>query len=138
MPTGRARSYLDAVGVVACEVLLLGFFLESGPLLGTVDFSHLATWLRTSSPEGALTALLRLLGTAVSAWLLGSTVLYAAAALTRKRGLLRGLHLFTLPVLRQRAGQRPRLLRWWPHRSGAIRHWLRRLRTPVPRPSSNH
>ena len=70
-------------------------------LLGTVDFSHPGKWLQSTSPDMAFTAMLRLLGLAVSGWLLLSTFLYAAATLSGKRGIIAKSRLITLPALRR-------------------------------------
>ena len=101
MATNRVRGYLDAVCVLACEIVAFAFFLRASSLLGTVDFSHPGKWLQTTSPDMALTALLRLLGLAVSGWLLLSTFLYAAATLSGKRGIIAKSRLITLPALRR-------------------------------------
>ena len=52
----KQRGYFDALGVLICEVSLLVVFLRANSLLGTVDLSHFTTWLRTTSPERAVTA----------------------------------------------------------------------------------
>ncbi|HYA44780.1 MAG TPA: hypothetical protein VED59_04175, partial [Acidimicrobiales bacterium] len=101
MAARRARSYLDAVGVLISEAAILAFFLKTARLLGVVDLSHFGSWLRTTSSFTALTALLRLLGIVVFGWLLASTVLYGAATLSGKRRALRWSRLVTLPVLRR-------------------------------------
>ncbi len=101
MKTNRLRGYLDAVCVLLCEVLAFAFFLRASSLLGTVDFSHLGKWLQSTSPDTALTALLRLLGIAVSGWLLLSTLLYAAATLSGKRPIIAKSRRITLPMLRR-------------------------------------
>ena len=97
----KQRGYFDALGVLICEVSLLVVFLRANSLLGTVDLSHFTTWLRTTSPERAVTAWVRLLGTAVCGWLLLSTLLYGAAALSGKRGLIKQARLVTVPLLRR-------------------------------------
>jgi DNA-binding SARP family transcriptional activator len=99
--SARQRGYFDAIGVLICEVALLAILLRAGSALGTVDLSHLATWLRATSPQRVLTAWLRLLGTAVSGWLLLTTVFYGVAALSGKRGFVRQARPLTLPVLRR-------------------------------------
>ena len=101
MRSARLRGYLDACGVLVCEIVLLAFFLGSGRLLGTVPFAHLAGWVESVSPDHALTALMRLLGTVVSGWLLVSTAIYWIATLSGSRGLLKGSRLITLPALRR-------------------------------------
>ena len=91
----------DALIVFACEVVAFVFFLRASTLLGTVDFAHLGTWLQSTGPDLAFTAMLRLLGLAVSGWLLLSTLLYAAAALSRQRRLVAKSRLITVPALRR-------------------------------------
>jgi DNA-binding SARP family transcriptional activator/nucleoid-associated protein YgaU len=100
-PRSRLRSWLDALVVVACEVALFGFFWGSGGLLGSVPVAHTLAWLDSVSPDGALTALFRLLGLAVSGWLLLSTGVYALAVAIGWRRLLRGSRAVTLPLVRR-------------------------------------
>ena len=97
----RLRGYLDAIGVLVCEVAGLVLLLRSAPFLGTVDFRHFGNWLQTTSPEGALTALARLLGIAVFGWLLISTLLYGAAVVSGKKSIITQSRRLTLPVLRR-------------------------------------
>jgi DNA-binding SARP family transcriptional activator len=97
----RLRGYLDALGVLVCEVAGLVLLLRAAPVLGTVDFSDFGHWLQTSSPQGALTALTRLLGIAVFGWLLGSTLLYGAAVLSGRKAMITKSRRLTLPVLRR-------------------------------------
>src|SRR5271170_3016450 len=97
----RQRGYFDALGVLICEVVLLAVLLKAGSLLGTVDLVHFATWLRATSPQRVVTSCLRLLGTAVSGWLLLSTVLYGAAALSGRVGFVQQARPMTLPALRR-------------------------------------
>ncbi len=97
----RQRGYFDALGVLICEVVLLATLLKAGSLLGTVDLAHFATWLRATSPQRVVTGCLRLLGTAVSGWLLLSTVVYGAAALSGRVGFVQQARPVTLPALRR-------------------------------------
>jgi DNA-binding SARP family transcriptional activator len=101
MHANRLRGYSDAFCVLACEIVAFGFFLRASTLLGTVDFSHLGAWLHSTSPEVALTSMFRLLGLGISGWLLLSTLLYAAAALSGRRAAIAKSRLITLPVLRR-------------------------------------
>ncbi len=101
MPANRLRGYLDTLCVLLCEIVGFAFFVRASSLLGTVDFSHLERWLQSTSPQVALTALIRLLGLATSGWLLLSTVLYAAALLSGKRGAITKSRAIILPVLRR-------------------------------------
>jgi DNA-binding SARP family transcriptional activator len=97
----RLRGYLDALGVLVCEVAGFVLLLRSAGFLGAVDFRHFGTWLQTTSPDGALTALARLLGIAVFGWLLISTLVYGAAVLSGKRSIIAKSRRLTLPVLRR-------------------------------------
>ncbi len=101
MQPNRLRGYLDALGVLVCEVIGLVLLWRAGTFLGTVDFPHFGTWLKTTSPVGALTALVRLLGIAVFGWLLMSTLLYGAAVLSGKRSMITQSRRITLPLLRR-------------------------------------
>jgi len=97
----RVRSFLDAAAVLISELALFVLFWKAAPLLGVVDYSHFGRWLELTPPGRALGALARLLGLAVSGWLLVTSVVYALAALSGKRGLLRGWRHLTLPVVRR-------------------------------------
>jgi DNA-binding SARP family transcriptional activator/nucleoid-associated protein YgaU len=97
----RVRSFLDAAAVLISELALFVLFWRAAPLLGVVDYSHFGRWLELTPPGRALGALARLLGLAVSGWLLVTSVVYALAALSGKRGLLRGWRHLTLPVVRR-------------------------------------
>ncbi len=99
--SARQRGYFDAVGVLICEVVLLAVLVNAGSVLGTVDLTHFARWLQATSPQRVVTAWLRVFGTAVSGWLLLTTVVYGLAALSGKRGLLAQVHPVTLPILRR-------------------------------------
>jgi DNA-binding SARP family transcriptional activator len=95
------RRFIDAAAVVLCETAMLVFFLEARGLLGSVNLYHLATWARQSSPEAALTALVRLLGTCVSGWLLISTAVYGLGVVTGRRRLVERSRLITPSVVRR-------------------------------------
>ena len=45
MQPNRLRGYLDALGVLVCEVIGLVLLWRAGTFLGTVDFPHFGTWL---------------------------------------------------------------------------------------------
>ena len=100
-PPGRLRGYLDAAGVVVGEIVLLVFFVRARGLLGSVDLAHFISWAQQSSPELALTALVRLLGTCVSAWLLATTALYGVGVLTGSRRLLERSGVITPALVRR-------------------------------------
>ena len=99
-------------------MVALVFFLRASTLLGTVNFSHLGRWLESTSPELALTSMFRLLGLAISGWLLLSTLLYAAAALSGKRSAIAKSRLITLPALRRVIDSVRRRV------GGGVFHWL--------------
>ena len=101
MRPSRARALADVVGVVLCELALLVFFWEAAGLFGSVDVGHLVTWAQQSSPEAALTALVRLLGICVSTWLLVSTAVYGVGALTGSRRLFERSRLVTPALVRR-------------------------------------
>ena len=101
MRRSRLRSYIDAGAVLACEIALVVFFWESRPVLGAVDFTHFGQWLETTSSTRALSALVRLLGLAISGWLVLSTLLYAVAALSGHKWLLRRSRRVTIPLVRR-------------------------------------
>ncbi|MGA3218927.1 MAG: BTAD domain-containing putative transcriptional regulator [Acidimicrobiales bacterium] len=101
MSSGRLRGYLDATGVVLGESALLVFFVQARGLLGSVDLAHFLTWAQQSSPEPALTALVRLLGICVSAWLLFSTAMYGVGVLTGSRRLLERSRVITPALVRR-------------------------------------
>ncbi len=100
-PPGRLRGYLDAAGVVVGEIVLLVFFVRARGLLGSVDLAHFISWAQQSSPELALTALVRLLGSCVSAWLLATTALYGVGVLTGSRRLLERSGVITPALVRR-------------------------------------
>ena len=97
----RLRNYLDAVGVFVCELALFAFFWKSAPFLGSVDFGHFGNWLGSTNPSRALSALVRLLGLGISAWLVCSTMLYAVASLRGHKGLLGRSRHVTPPFVRR-------------------------------------
>lgn len=97
----RLRGCLDAALVLACEVTLVVFFWKSAWFLGSVDFAHFGHWLGSTSPAHALGALVRLLGLAISGWLLVSTIVYAAGTLSGHRGVARRSGRVTLPLVRR-------------------------------------
>ena len=87
------------VGTLTGEVVLLGGLWASRPLLGSVAVSHLGTWVRTTGPADALTALVRLGGMILAGWLLASTVVYLGATLAGADGLVRRTRWVTLPMV---------------------------------------
>jgi len=101
MRASRLRSFADAVVVFACEIALVVFFWKSASLFGSVDVSHFSRWLGSAAPVRVLTALARLLGLAVSTWLLLTSCVYALGALGGKKVLLKGSKRLTLPIVRR-------------------------------------
>jgi hypothetical protein len=66
-----------------------------------VDATDLGGWLATTAPEDVLAAVLRLVALVCALWLLGSTVLYAVARLSRLPHLIAAVEWATLPVVRR-------------------------------------
>ena len=66
-----------------------------------VDWSHLGRWLRTTAPDDAVIAVVRLGGMALAVWLLTTTMLYLLARLTRVPALVQSVEWATLPGVRR-------------------------------------
>ena len=71
------------------ELVLLVVLWAAGPVLGSVQLTHLGSWIQATAPSDALTGLVRLAGMVLAGWLLVSTVLYLAASLAGAEGLVR-------------------------------------------------
>lgn len=97
----RWRAALRVLATLTAEIALLALLWGTSSVFGSVELAHLGGWMRKTSPTGALTALLRLLGMGVAAWLLASTLLYLAASLTGSDGLVRRTGWATLPRVRR-------------------------------------
>ncbi len=72
--------------------------------LGNVPWLRLepsVSWLRTAPAEEAIAAVARLIGLATAYWVLGSTLLYTAARLTRRARLVRLAGRITAAPLRR-------------------------------------
>jgi hypothetical protein len=66
-----------------------------------VPLDHLDSWLRTTPPTDAVLGIARLVGLAAAWWLLGSTVLYTVARLSRRSSAQRAVRWVTLPGVRR-------------------------------------
>lgn len=98
---GKWRARLDAVAVLSAEAVVFVVLWRARDALGSVPFENFSNWLQTTSATEALTALARLLGLAITGWLLVSTLVYAGATLSGRRGLLRVSRSLTLPQVRR-------------------------------------
>ena len=99
---GRLVARFRLVALVILEVAAIPLLGGSGA--GTpadIDWARLGHWLATTPPEDAVTAVVRLAGMALAAWLLATTVLYLLARLTRAAALMRGVEWATLPAVRK-------------------------------------
>src|SRR5437764_14524894 len=65
-----------------------------------VDWTHLARWAATTPLDDVVAAIVRLVALTCTYWLLGSSLLYGLACLTRLRGVIRAAEWITLPVVR--------------------------------------
>ena len=66
-----------------------------------VPFGHLGPWLRDGDPGTVVVALLRWVALLGAAWLLASTLLYLAAAVSRAPAAVRAVSWSTLPAARR-------------------------------------
>jgi hypothetical protein len=66
-----------------------------------VPVGHLGAWLRDGEPATVVVAVVRGIALVGAAWLLGSTLLYLAASLSRVPGAMRAVGWTTLPSVRR-------------------------------------
>lgn len=97
----RSRAWSELLIVSAMELTMFVVLLRSGRALGTIRWEHLQAWLSHVGPQSAFTSAARVLGLAVSGWLLGTTVLYATALLTRRHGLSKISRRLVVPTVRK-------------------------------------
>ena len=95
------RYWVRLVALVLVEVAVFLVLLRAGPLLGSVDLSHLRSWLSHTTPSAALTGLIRSAGMLVSAWLACSTLLYGVAVRSSGATARRRVARFTFSPLRR-------------------------------------
>src|SRR5205814_2291792 len=87
--------------LVAVEVSALAFVRRLGGGGTRIDWSHLSSWLQTTSSEDAVAAVFRVLALAGAYWLLATTALYLLARVARVPALVRGVGSFTVPGVRK-------------------------------------
>lgn len=97
MPAGKDSDRRRLLLVVLLGAAAFGVLLVLGDVPGLADPG---TWSRNRDPELAMLSALRLLGLAVSAWLVASSVLYRLAVRSRRPLLRRLVGSFTLPAIR--------------------------------------
>jgi len=95
------RPLLNLVVLVAVEVGALVFVKRLGGGAMRIDWSHLSSWLHTTSSEDAVAAVFRMLALAGAYWLLATTALYLLAGVARVPALVRGVGSFTVPGVRK-------------------------------------
>ena len=83
----RVNAWLRVLGLLLVEVALFALFWFSGPVMGTVDWSNLHGWLANSTPQGAVTALIRVFGLVGSGWVLATSLLWVLAGVAGLRGV---------------------------------------------------
>lgn len=96
------RSGVGFVGLIsfAGTATALLHRLGSAPW-SRIDWRHLPMWVRITSAEDAVAALLRVMALGLSYWLLASVLLYAAAQASRVPGAAAAAGWLTLPVVRR-------------------------------------
>ncbi len=98
----RTAAALATAGVLALEV---GAVVGLGALGTRRDFAvpltHLDDWIRATPPADALAAVLRWVAVLGAWWLLGGTLLYVAAAVSRVPGAVRAARWVALPPVRR-------------------------------------
>ena len=98
--TVRLRDLALVVLSIAVEALLLIGLWSAAPVLGSVSFAHLGTWIHTTDPTTALLSVLRLVGMLFAAWLLITTVVYLAATIAGAESVAHRSGWVTLPLVR--------------------------------------
>jgi hypothetical protein len=91
---------------VICTVVVESAVLAALVVVGrrpelAVPVGHLGEWLRDGDAATVVIALLRWVAMAGAAWLLGSTLLYLAASLSRVPAAVRAVRWSTLPAVRR-------------------------------------
>jgi hypothetical protein len=95
------RPLLNLVVLMGVEVGALVFVQRLGAGAMRIDWSHLSSWLHTTSSEDAVAAVSRVLVLAGAYWLLATTALYLLARVARVPALVRGVGSFTVPGVRK-------------------------------------
>lgn len=90
------------VGTIAVEVATLVALVAIGHRSElAVPAGHLDSWLRDGEPATVVVALLRWIALGVVVWLLASTLLYLAAAVSHAPAVIRAVQWSTLPAIRR-------------------------------------
>jgi hypothetical protein len=98
----RIAQPVRVVAAVALEVALVAALIALGrrPELA-VPFGRVGPWLRDAPPADAVVALLRWVALVGASWLLASTLLYLAVAVSHAPAALRATRWSTLPMIRR-------------------------------------
>jgi uncharacterized ParB-like nuclease family protein len=97
----RVNAWLRVIGLLLVEVALFALVWFSGPVMGTVGWSNLHGWLANSTPQGAVTALIRVFGLVGSGWVLATSLLWVLAGVAGLRGVQVRFGRLTLPFVRR-------------------------------------
>ena len=97
----RGRYWFRLIGLVLIEVAVFLVLLRAAPVTGSVDLSHLRSWLSDTAPSTALTGLIRSGGLVLSGWLVASTIVYGIAAGSGSANSRRRVARLTLAPLRR-------------------------------------
>src|SRR4051794_28217347 len=87
------------LGVATVALLALGAVGRRPEL--AVPVGHLGPWLRDGDPATVVVALLRWVALIGAAWVLGSTLLYVVASVSRVPGAVRAVRWSTVPAVRR-------------------------------------
>ena len=87
--------------VVVLETGSLAWLFSFGRPWLRVNWSELATWIRTTPAEDAIAALIWWAALGCVFWLAGSTLLYLVAQASRVEALIRSVEWMTLPAIRR-------------------------------------
>jgi hypothetical protein len=98
----RSRQAARLVAVVGFEIGCLGglFLLGQQPWL-RIRWSDWGTWVRITPAEDAIAAFAWLAAVACAIWLMGSTLVYTVARVSRVPALIRSVEWMTLPAIRR-------------------------------------
>jgi len=103
--TMQRRSPMAAVRLVVLLALEVGFIVALHRLgalrVMAIDTGDFSGWLEATPIADAVVAVVRVVALVAAYWLLGSTLLYLAAAATRVPALIRATSWMTLPIARR-------------------------------------
>ena len=102
MEDTRVRGARNWVSLIAFEsAAIVGLHWAGGVDRLSIDWANFSHFLETSTTTDATVALLRLVGLVLAYWLLGSTLLYSLATVTRIPAAVRAVEWTTIPAVRR-------------------------------------